>query len=253
VDGWIGFALRGAGAEGLNPATLAQRTPFAPAEAQRTIEGALQRREAVKAGGRIVGRHAYERALERSREALERFHADQPERAGVKRDALRDASVGTAGGPLFDAILGRLVKEGEWRVEGDLVARADHRPGSASGVTLLADRALAHVGRRPEAPPGLRDLAGALEVDARELARAVDLLVASGRARLLDGEFLYPVAFLETLAAGVRGFLSRTDRLMVTDLKDIAGVTRKHALPLARWLDDAGVTVRRGEYRVLKR
>ena len=69
----------------------------------------------------------------------------------------------------------------------------------------------------------------------------------------IDGEYLFPSTFLEDLEDRVRGYLSSNEKLLVTDLKAMVGATRKHALPLARWLDDAGVTIRRADHRILRR
>jgi selenocysteine-specific elongation factor len=254
AEAWIAFALRGSAAAGLGTGELTQRVPSPPAASQKALEGMLRTRAAVKVGREtIVGIHAYERMLARAREALSRFHAEQPERAGIKRDALRDLVVGPAAAPLFDALLKRLVNEGSWEIDGDLVSEPGHSPVSASLVSQLAETILVRLDRSPAAPPGLRDLASELGVETAELRRAVDLLLSSGRARLLDGDFLYAAAFLESLEGNVRTFLTRNDKLLVTDLKAIVGVTRKHALPLARWLDNSGVTIRRGDFRVLKK
>ncbi len=251
---WIAFALRGAGPVGLDPAELVQRVPFAPARIQRGLETLLRQRLAVKSGrDAVVGIHAHDRALERAREALSGYHAAHPERAGIKRDALRDLVVGSSAAALFNVIMQRLVKEGAWKIEGDLVAESGHAPGSASQVSDLADAILSHLARSPATPPGLKELARQVGAEQEPARRAVDLLISSGRARLLDGDFLFPSTFLEDLEARVRGFLDANEKLLVTDLKAMVGATRKHALPLSRWLDDAGVTIRRGDHRILRR
>jgi len=252
---WIAFALRGAGPDGLALGELTQRVPAAPAETQKALEEMLRLREAVKTGrDHIIGERDYSRTLERAREALGRFHAESPERAGIKKDALRDVVVhGGGGADIFETILRRMVKEGVWKVEGDLVSEAGHAPSSGTQIEYVASRILALVERSGAAPPALKSMAEELGAGEAQVRKASDLLIASGRARLLDGEFLFSAGFLERLEKSVREFLSRTDRLLVTDLKTIAGVTRKHALPLARWLDDQGVTLRRGEYRILRK
>ncbi len=190
---WIAFALRGAGPVGLDPAELVQRVPFAPSRIQRGLEKILQQRQAVKSGrDAVVGIHAHDRALERAREALSGYHAAHPERAGIKRDALRDLVVGSSASALFNVVLQKLVKEGAWKIEGDLVAESGHAPGSASQVSDLADSILGHLGRSPATPPGLKELARQVGADEEPARRAVDLLISSGRARLLDGDFLFP-------------------------------------------------------------
>jgi selenocysteine-specific elongation factor len=250
---WIRFALRGAGPVGLPVRELVQRVPCPLSVTQSELEQVLRSREALKLGREtLVGEDAFGRISVRAREALARFHREKPEQAGIKRDALRDMVVGEAAAPLFDAIHRKLVKEGVWQIEGDILSEPDHTPSSASGVSDLADSVMASLANKPAAPPGLKELAAELEVEPALLKRAVDLLVSGGRAQLLDGEYLYAAPFLEKMASDVREFLTRNDKLLVTDLKRIVGATRKHALPLARWLDNAGITLRRGDHRVLR-
>jgi selenocysteine-specific elongation factor len=252
-EAWIAFALRGAGPVGLDPTTLVQRVPFPPARVHKGLERILRQRRAVKSGrDAVVGIDAHDRALERAREALSGYHAAHPERAGIKRDALRDLVVGPSAAALFNVILQRLVKQGTWRIDGDIVSEAGHTPGSAAQVSDLAEAILERVGRSPATPPALKELPGLVGAGGDQVGRAVDLVISSGRARLLDGEFLFTTTFLEDLEVRVRSFLSSNDRLLVTDLKRMIGATRKHTLPLARWLDDAGVTIRRGDHRILR-
>jgi selenocysteine-specific elongation factor len=44
---------------------------------------------------------------------------------------------------------------------------------------------------------------------------------------------------------------TRGDRLAVADFKELAGVSRKYAIPLLEYFDRAGVTRRVGDYRVI--
>ncbi len=253
-ESWIGFALRGAGAVGLDPDELTQRVPAPPADAARALDRILQRRGAVKAGKRtVVGSDAWMRALARADASLAAYHSSEPEKAGIKRDELRDLVTGPDGAALFDAVMKRRIAEDAWKLVGDLVAASGHRPGSDRLVRELAERMMAETERSPHAPPTLEVLAGQLGATPEEARRSVNLLVSSGRARLLTDEFLFTTAFLAKLAGEVRTFLGTRDSMLVTDLKAIAGVTRKHALPLARYLDDEGITVRRGDQRFLKR
>ena len=56
---------------------------------------------------------------------------------------------------------------------------------------------------------------------------------------------------LEELKRNVRSFKSQRDRIDVAFFKEIAGVTRKHAIPLLEWLDRERVTQRSGNERVI--
>jgi selenocysteine-specific elongation factor len=44
---------------------------------------------------------------------------------------------------------------------------------------------------------------------------------------------------------------TRGERLAIADFKELAGITRKYAIPLLEYLDRTGVTRRVGDYRVI--
>lgn len=250
---WIDFAVDGTCAQGLDLSELTQRVPTAMKVTQRAMQEMLRRREVVKTGkNRLVAARHYARALERTDEALKNHHEQHPERTGIKRDALRDRSVGREATALFDSILSRRVNEKAWKLTGDLVAEASHVPRSDSEIAHLSEQVLERISRDPSSPPTVKALASELGSPPQNLKRAIDLLVGEGRTRLLDGELLFTSVFLEDLGRKVRAFFESNEKMMITDLKTIASVTRKHALPLARWLDDEGITVRRGDFRILK-
>jgi selenocysteine-specific elongation factor len=65
-----------------------------------------------------------------------------------------------------------------------------------------------------------------------------------------DGQWFHPDA-LAAAAELAAQLLARTpEGFTVSEFRDAAGVTRKHALPLLTELDARGVTRRRGEVRV---
>jgi selenocysteine-specific elongation factor len=56
---------------------------------------------------------------------------------------------------------------------------------------------------------------------------------------------------LSRLKESVRGFKSTRPRIDVAFFKEMAGVTRKHAIPLLEWLDRERVTQRAGNDRII--
>ena len=57
---------------------------------------------------------------------------------------------------------------------------------------------------------------------------------------------------LDSLQRDVRRFFEENDEMGPAEFKNITGLSRRHAIPLLEWLDTQGVTVRKGNTRVLK-
>src|SRR5262249_39036425 len=68
--------------------------------------------------------------------------------------------------------------------------------------------------------------------------------------RLRDGRLFAPSA-LDGLIARLRAHRQIGETIDIAGFKDLAGVSRKSAIPLLEYLDDAKVTRRRGNERVI--
>ena len=82
-----------------------------------------------------------------------------------------------------------------------------------------------------------------------QAAKLIDLLIAQRRlVRIQDGKLFHAEA-LRDLLVRLRRQAARSARLSVPDFKALAGVTRKHAIPLLEYLDAQRVTRRVGNDR----
>jgi selenocysteine-specific elongation factor len=114
-------------------------------------------------------------------------------------------------------------------------ARAAGSADPLAGHPYLA--ALAAGGMAPPAPD---------RVDRAELRE----LVRRGLVVERDGVCFHADAITAAAALASRLLGERPDGFTVSEFRDAAGVTRKHALPLVNELDARGVTRRRGDVRV---
>ena len=85
-----------------------------------------------------------------------------------------------------------------------------------------------------------------------ECQRVVDALVDAGELeRLAHGIFVHPDAMAQSRAA-VRSFLVKHGRMSVAECREVVGASRKYLLPFLEQLDREGLTLRQGDYRVLR-
>jgi selenocysteine-specific elongation factor len=114
-------------------------------------------------------------------------------------------------------------------------ARAAGAEDPLAGHPYLA--ALAAGGMSPPAPNG---------VDRAELRE----LVRRGLVVERDGQWFHADAVMAAAELAARLLAERPEGFTVSEFRDAAGVTRKHAVPLVSELDARGVTRRRGDLRV---
>ena len=236
-----------AGPAGMPLVTLAAEigwsTDEMEAEARRlATSGAI-----VRAAGRLVDASVWAAAGDAVREELARVHREEPLRAGVPRETLRRFAAAAMGPETFRELLDDLLRRGDVRLGGDRVAAASHEvvlsaedaARSAAIDRTFRDAAL----DPPDAAAVVREKGGP------QGRRLLELLVDRGRlVKIADGRLFHGEA-LEELRAKVRAFARTSSTMDVAAFKDLAGVTRKNAIPLLEQLDAERVTRRVGDRR----
>ena len=88
-------------------------------------------------------------------------------------------------------------------------------------------------------------------MDASEIHAVAAAMQAMGEIIRLDENLMFPPRTLEEIEQGLLGYLHRNRELSVSAFRDLVGTTRKYAVPLLNYFDNKGVTVRKGDVRVL--
>ncbi len=244
-------ALRLHGAGPKTPGELAALLGWDEAAVRNTLD-ALVASDRVAALGRdrFLAAEGTRELLDRLRDAVEHFRAAHPERLRVPVQRLRDR-LGKAGWRVVeglpDAVLeGVGLERGrgtEWRLLG-----AEAPPEvAAAGEALRA--ALESGGMQPGDWPEVVAAAG-IAPDLAERARAW-LLDTGGAVRVAEGILLARSVVEDFRTAVVAQLEAGT--LDIPALRDRFATTRKYVMPLLEYLDECGVTERRGPNRLLKR
>ncbi|MGH9686544.1 MAG: selenocysteine-specific translation elongation factor [Candidatus Acidiferrales bacterium] len=185
------------------------------------------------------------------RAAVDEFHRANPLLPGIPKQEMR----GRAGNPraeLFQTALEDLVRAGAVSVHGDLVQRAGRSislsPEEARAKELI-ERAFAQAGL---AVPNVSAVLEKLPVEPVRARKILQILLRENvLVKVAEDLFFHrdAIAHLRELIAGYRK--DRGDRLQITAFKDLAGISRKYAIPLLEYLDREHVTRRAGDERVI--
>lgn len=110
------------------------------------------------------------------------------------------------------------------------------------------DRTLAGSGL---VPPSLSELEQQLSLADGRAQAVVELLQDQAKVVLVDGTLVFALAAVEELRQMVVTQL-QGDGLSIPAIRDRFGTTRKFLMPLLEFLDERGVTARRGSNRILR-
>ncbi len=239
--------LARAGAAGRERGSLAAELGMPPADLDRLVAALAAPGRVMAASGLLFDGEEWRRAERRALEALTASHAKEPLRLGVSREELRALVCRAMPQEAWRALLLGLEQQGEVRLEAERVALASHRVVLSDTEQQMARRIEARFRDAGLDPPDARDVVS--EEGGGSAARILDLLVAEGSlVRIKDGRLFHRDP-LEQLRAKLRARAAHDRTIDVAAFKQLAGVTRKNAIPLLEQLDAERVTRRVGNVR----
>lgn len=99
--------------------------------------------------------------------------------------------------------------------------------------------------------PALKDVLAGLKVDKARAQKIVTLLLRDKILVKISEDLVFHRDALADLRRRMAAAKSRSPKIGVAEFKDLAGVSRKYAIPLLEYLDREHVTRRVGDERVI--
>jgi selenocysteine-specific elongation factor len=99
--------------------------------------------------------------------------------------------------------------------------------------------------------PALNDVLAGLKIDRARAQKIVTLLLRDKRLVKISNDLVFHSHALEDLRKSIAQEKTKSPQMNVARFKDLAGVSRKYAIPLLEYLDREHVTRRVGEERVI--
>jgi selenocysteine-specific elongation factor len=178
--------------------------------------------------------------VERARAAVAAYHGQFPLRSGMPREELKSRL--RLQPRIFNEVAARLVAEGEIVEAGVNVHLPDHRVALTPRQQDTVDSFLAALAADPYSPP----------TDHPPEPELLNALAEQRRiVRVGEGVFFAAAAYDE-MVARIRAHLAEHGKITVAEVRDTFNTSRKYALALMEHLDEAKVTRRIGDERVLR-
>jgi selenocysteine-specific elongation factor len=239
---------------GLTLPELVARTGWTEKAAQDAIAQA-----ATKTAVRIVSQEpltlvaavVFAEARSKILARVETFRKENPLQPGIAREALR-LSLGRRVRPeAFRAAFQELASEGKIDVVGDIV-----KPGGAQ-ITLLPEEAKAKeqieqaFGAAGLTVPAVQEVLRSVAVEPARAEKLLRILINEKSLVRVSPELVFHREALHHLKALLLTHKKKSGRISVPAFKDLAGISRKYAIPLLEYLDRERVTRRAGDERVI--
>jgi len=242
------------GALGVSETELGRRLGVGASELEEILSSLLSdgRAALVSRNPRVlIAQGVVDETGKRVEAALRAFQKKNPLLGGMPKSELREKGGSGAPAEVFDLILAKLEEKRQLRVAKDLVSTFDHRIHLSEDESRARDLLVDRYQRAGVKPQTLEEVASEAKLELKLLERIQRVLLKDGTLVQISEGMVFHKDSLSRLKESIRSCKSKRDRIDVAFFKEMAGVTRKHAIPLLEWLDRERVTQRSGNDRVI--
>jgi len=255
----IAVQLELAGAEGVSFARLMVQSDLESRELEKALgklcdkgEAALVDREG-KEGRVYVAASVIASLSEGLLAAVTAFHRREPMKQGLSRGELA-STFGKALFPkLFHFLVERVLKTGRLAADQELLRLPDHKVSMASDQAKLFDTLKKIYDAGGLTPPNLKDVLEPLNLTFKDAQPVYKLLLAQGHLVKIKEDMFCAAAAFTDLVERVAAYFETAKEMDPANFKDIAGLSRKFAIPYLEYMDKEKITVRVGDKRRLRK
>jgi len=254
--------VEASGDQGLRLSDVAARTGWndevvVQVALQAKEPGAVEEAAIVECEGVLISSGNFARLSRIAIAEVKLHHEREPLSRGLARETLRERHFAHAAPEVFRAVIARLEKEGVLVADKDVVRLSGHGVELSPADAQLSERIGQAYEKAALEAPSLDDLfasvgvATAQRVHGRKL---LQLLIDNGTLVRVQGEMFFHVQALDHLKRllGQYAVEHEPERLIdVAQFKELAGVSRKYAIPLFEYLDREHITRRAGDKRII--
>lgn len=255
--GLVRLYVESAGQNGISFAALQARTAFQKELLQYAISYGVNHGSVVEIENYYLSSEAFSEMRKAVMDAVESFHKRDPLAQGMAREILRETAFRYLPPETFRFVLAYLEKAGKIIAERETVRVAAHNVELFGDEAAFREKLMSIYRIASVEVPKMQDaLAQACE-DVRILppqARKIfHMLVNSGELLKVTDEFYFSKRAVDDLVKRLREFSAASaDRLIdVPKFKEIAGISRKYAIPLLEYFDREKITHRAGDKRII--
>jgi selenocysteine-specific elongation factor len=249
--------VESAGDIGLRLADLAARTGWNDTVLTEVMMHAKQEGMIVDADGVFIARDNFESLSQSALAEVKTHHQREPLSRGLARETLRERHFAHAAPEVFRSVIAHLESGGLLATDKDLVRTSDHSVELSPADAQLRERFSAFYEKAGLEAPSLEQaftdagIASSARVHGRKI---LQLLIDKGVLVRVQGDMFVHQSALDHLQSLLRKFASEHEPERLIDVgtfKDLAGVSRKYAIPLLEYLDREHMTRRAGDKRII--
>jgi selenocysteine-specific elongation factor len=241
---------------GLSRVDLVTRTAWRDEAVQNAIDAARGAGSVAEIGGQLLSPGVLEQLKQTVVKDVAAHHHAEPLSRGLALEVLRGRHFAHVSVELFRAVLAEVEQAGAVVVEKDVVRKPEHTRAVSGADAALRDRLEGVYREAGLAAPSMTEAftRAGINPDSsgqKHGRKVLQVLIDAGSLVRVDGEMFFHRNALEDLKAKLRSHAAKEKSIDVPTFKELAGISRKYAIPLLEYFDRERVTRREGDRRVI--
>ena len=173
--------------------------------------------------------------------SLEKFHASEPDNAGVERERLRRQSLPTLSADVFAQLLASLIDAGQvLMLHNVFLALPAHSVLFSEAEQALWERVVPLLSEQPFQPPRVRPLAVSLGLEEEQMRKLLSKSARIGHTYRVAHDHFFLSASVSLLATHINDLAQLNGDATVATLRDRIGTGRKLAVEILEFFDRMG-------------
>ncbi len=256
--GRIKLFLETALESGLDFSDLQARTGWRGEVLQNALDINIEKTAVIKALNSFVARTPFDSLKQKILSEIENHHKLEPLSRGILRETLREKTSAHIPLEVFKTAIDYLVTEKKVAVEKDIVKAASHNQELSGEEKQVWDNLLKiYTNANLQVPTlenALKEAIIGTNIPTQKARNIFQLLVNTSEILKVTEDFYFTQTAINDLVKKVKIYAeteSENRLIGVPEFKDIAGVSRKFAIPLLEYFDSIKITRRAGDKRLI--
>ncbi|MEP7214301.1 MAG: selenocysteine-specific translation elongation factor [Acidobacteriota bacterium] len=244
-----------AGAHGLGVEKLRAKTGFAARVAADAINGLAESGRIVPVGGHLIAAAEFAELKRKTLDLIKAAQTSDPLAGGVSRETVRDRVFAFIEPSIFNKVIADLQTSGAVVAENDVLKLA----GQTSQLSERQIQVLENFREIfrpdnlevPKLDEVINNASAKFGIGAAESRKIFQTLINSNEVLKINSDFYFAREAVDDLIAKLRKHAETApDRLIdVPSFKELAGISRKYAIPILEYFDSSRITIRQGDKR----
>ena len=247
--------LARAGLSGITARQLAVRTGLHQAAIKNILANMFAKKQAVlidKEEMRAVAFGLYKGLQERIMAQTKSYHEKYPLKEGLQKEELKNTLGRQVGAKLFHLVIQDLEKDGRLVVDREYVRLAGHVVDLSGELEDLRGALARLYLAAALTPPLAREVREKFANRQEQIDKIMGVMLKEGLLIKISADLCFHGEVIQKLRNDYKNLLIRDGKASPASFKELTGLSRKFIIPLMEYFDMAKLTIRAGEYRLLR-